>query len=76
MIKTELDSMPAELDEQNRKIMQLEIEETALKKETDNLSKGTVWSTYRRNWQSLVMILIKKAQWDNEKSLLKVSETS
>ena len=35
MIKTELDSMPAELDEQNRKIMQLEIEETALKKETD-----------------------------------------
>ena len=34
MIKTELDSMPAELDEQNRKIMQLEIEETALKKET------------------------------------------
>ena len=39
MIKTELDSMPAELDEQNRKIMQLEIEETALKKETDHLSQ-------------------------------------
>ena len=39
MIKTELDSMPAELDEMQRKIMQLEIEEAALKKETDNLSK-------------------------------------
>ena len=39
MIKTELDSMPAELDEKRRKIMQLEIEEAALKKETDNLSK-------------------------------------
>ena len=39
LIKTELDSMPTELDEQRRKIMQLEIEESALKKETDNLSK-------------------------------------
>ena len=39
LIKTELDSMPSELDEQRRKIMQLEIEESALKKETDNLSK-------------------------------------
>ena len=39
LIKTELDSMPTELDEQRRKIMQFEIEESALKKETDNLSK-------------------------------------
>ena len=39
MIKTDLDSMPAELDETRRRIMQLEIEEAALKKETDNLSK-------------------------------------
>ncbi|MCR4798751.1 MAG: AAA family ATPase, partial [Lachnospiraceae bacterium] len=38
-IRTEMDSMPAELDELNRKVMQMEIEETALKKETDNLSK-------------------------------------
>ncbi len=51
LIKTELDSMPTELDEQSRKIMQLEIEETALKKETDNLSKN-VWKHFRRNWQS------------------------
>ena len=39
LIKTELDSLPAELDEQQRKIMQMEIEEAALKKETDKLSQ-------------------------------------
>ncbi len=39
MIKTELDSMPAELDERSRRIMQMEIEEAALKKETDRLSQ-------------------------------------
>ena len=39
LIKTELDSMPAELDELRRKVLQLEIEEAALKKETDSLSK-------------------------------------
>ena len=41
MIKTDLDSMPAELDETRRRIMQLEIEEAALKKETDNLKQGS-----------------------------------
>ena len=39
LIKTELDSLPTELDEQQRKIMQMEIEEAALKKETDKLSQ-------------------------------------
>ena len=39
MVKTEMDSLPAELDELSRKIMQMEIEEAALKKETDHLSK-------------------------------------
>ena len=39
LIKTELDSLPTELDDVQRHIMQLEIEEAALKKETDNLSK-------------------------------------
>ena len=38
LVKTELDSMPAELDELSRKVMQLEIEEAALKKETDDES--------------------------------------
>ena len=40
MIKTELDSMPAELDEISRRIMQLEIEEAALKNEDDSLRKS------------------------------------
>jgi len=40
MIKTEIDSMPAEMDDIRRKILQLEIEESALKKENDNLSKS------------------------------------
>ena len=39
LIKTELDSMPTELDELNRRVMQMEIEETALKKEEDRLSQ-------------------------------------
>ena len=39
MIRTEIDSMPEEMDEVNRKMIQLEIEETALKKEEDKLSK-------------------------------------
>ena len=39
MIKTEMNSLPAELDEVQRKIMQMEIEEAALKKEDDRLSK-------------------------------------
>ena len=41
LIKTELDSMPTELDELRRKVMQMEIEEAALKKEDDSLSQGT-----------------------------------
>ena len=61
MIKTELDSMPAEVDEITRKIMQLEIEEAALKKEEDHLSK-----------QRLADIQDKannlKAKWENEKA--------
>ena len=52
MIKTELDSMPAELDEMQRKIMQLEIEEAALKKETDNLSKERL-EALEKSYQNL-----------------------
>ena len=47
MIKTELDSMPAELDELRRKVMQLEIEEAALKKEDDRLSERLSGTTRR-----------------------------
>ena len=69
LIKTELDSMPTELDELRRKIMQLEIEEAALKKEDDRLSQGTSGDICRRSWPSLrEEYLTQKAQWENEKA--------
>ena len=52
LIKTELDSMPTELDELNRKVMQLEIEETALKKEDRQSESKSVWRIFRKSWQS------------------------
>ena len=70
LIKTELDSMPADLDEKNRKIMQLEIEETALKKENDNLSKERLQELRKELAELREDFANKKAQWDNEKSAL------
>ena len=67
LIKTELDSMPAELDEQRRKIMQLEIEESALKKETDNLSKERLEALQKELAELRDSFNAQKAQWDNEK---------
>ena len=67
LIKTELDSMPSELDEQRRKIMQLEIEESALKKETDNLSKERLEALQKELAELRDTFNIQKAQWDNEK---------
>ncbi len=67
LIKTELDSMPAELDEQRRKIMQLEIEESALKKETDHLSKDRLETLQKELAEMKDHFNAQKAQWDNEK---------
>ena len=67
LIKTELDSMPSELDEQRRKIMQLEIEESALKKETDNLSKERLEAHQKELAELRDTFNTQKAQWDNEK---------
>ena len=68
MIKTELDSMPAELDELSRKIMQMEIEEAALKKETDHLSKDRLAELQRELAELHDEFAVSKAQWENEKS--------
>ncbi len=65
--KTELDSMPTELDEQRRKIMQMEIEESALKKETDNLSKERLADLQKELADLRDEFNTQKAQWDNEK---------
>ena len=67
LIKTELDSMPTELDEQRRKIMQLEIEESALKKVTDNLSKERLDDLQKELAELRDTFNTQKAQWDNEK---------
>ena len=68
MIKTEMDSMPAELDELNRRIMQMEIEETALKKETDHLSKDRLEELQKELAELKSSFATQKAQWENEKS--------
>ena len=67
LIKTELDSMPSELDEQRRKIMQLGIEESALKKGTDNLSKERLEALQKELAELRDTFNTQKAQWDNEK---------
>lgn len=68
MIKTELDSLPADLDEVQRKIMQLEIEEAALKKETDRLSVERLENLQKELAELREKFKSKKASWDQEKS--------
>ncbi len=74
-IKTEMDSMPTELDELNRKVMQMEIEETALKKETDRLSKDRLEDLQKELSELRDDLNNRKAKWENEKNAVsKVSE--
>lgn len=68
MIKTELDSLPADLDEVQRKIMQLEIEEAALKKETDRLSVERLENLQKELAELREEFKSKKASWNQEKS--------
>lgn len=75
MIKTELDSLPAELDEMNRRRMQLEIEATALRKETDNLSKERLAAIEKELAEKKEAFAEAKAKWENEKaSVSKLAE--
>ncbi len=68
LVKTELKSMPAELDELNRKKMQLEIEEAALKKETDQLSQSRLENLQKELAEVREEFDGKMAQWENEKA--------
>ncbi len=68
LIKTEMNSMPTALDELNRRIMQLEIEETALKKEEDKLSQERLADLQQELAQLREQFEAKKAKWDLEKS--------
>ncbi len=67
LIKTELDSQPAELDELQRRIMQMEIEEAALKKETDKPSHERLEALQKELAELRDEFNSQKAQWDNEK---------
>ena len=68
MIKTEMDSMPEEMDEERRKIMQLQIEELALKKEDDQLSKERLATLQKELSELKDKFNVEKAQWENEKN--------
>ena len=70
MIRTEMDSMPIELDELNRKIIQQEIAQAALKKEDDKLSQERLEAVTKELAQLREQFNSMKAQWDNEKAAI------
>ena len=70
MIRTEMDSMPTEMDVIRRKIIQHEIEEAALKKETDKLSQEHLAEIQKELAEMREEFNAKKAQWDNEKNAI------
>ena len=70
MIRTEMDSMPTELDVVRRKIIQMEIEEAALKKEEDPRSKARLAELQKELAETRESFKSKKAQWENEKNAI------
>ena len=70
MIRTEIDSMPTELDVIQRKIIQHEIEEAALKKESDRLSQEHLAEIQRELAEMREQFNAMKAKWDNEKAAI------
>ena len=71
LLRTEMDSMPSELDELSRSIMQLEIEEAALSKETDKLSAQRLETIRKQLSGEREKFSSMKAKWDNEKNEIK-----
>ena len=70
MIRTEMDSMPTELDVIRRKIIQMEIEEVALKNESDDLSKGRLEELQKELAECRDTFNAMKARWENEKNAI------
>ncbi len=70
MIRTEMDSMPTELDRIRRKIIQMEIEEAALKKEEDQLSAARLEELQKELAEQRETFRAMKAQWENEKNAI------
>ena len=69
-IRTEMDSMPTELDEVSRKIIQMEIEEAALKKEEDELSRSRLAELQKELAEERDQFNAMKAKWENEKNAI------
>lgn len=70
MLRTEIDSMPTELDEIARKVLQLEIAETALKKEDDPISKQNLEDTQKELAELRDKFKAMRTQWENEKDVI------
>ncbi|MDO5713505.1 MAG: ATP-dependent chaperone ClpB [Tissierellia bacterium] len=70
MVRTEIESMPTEIDEVRRRILQLEIEREALKKETDKASKGRLEKLEEELSEEKSSYDVLKAKWENEKKSL------
>ena len=70
MIRTEMDSMPTELDQVRRKITQMEIEEAALKNEEDELSEGRLKELRKELAEERDRFNTMQAQWENEKNAI------
>jgi len=70
LIKTEMDSMPAELDELNRKMMQMQIEQTVLEKEDDSLSKERLKNLQKEMAELKADFDNQNAKWANEKNVV------
>ncbi len=70
MIRTEIDSLPTELDDVRRRIMQLEIEEAALKKDDDNLSKAHLAEVQKELAEQRDVFNQMTAKWDAEKNAI------
>lgn len=70
MLRTEIDSMPTELDEIARKVMQLEIAEAALKKEDDAISKESLRETQKELAELKDKFNAMRVKWENEKELI------
>ncbi|MGC9489807.1 MAG: ATP-dependent chaperone ClpB [Thermovirgaceae bacterium] len=71
MIRTEIDSMPSELDDASRRVMQLEIEEAALEKETDKASRDRLESLKRELQEARERVDVLRAQYESEKEAIK-----
>jgi ATP-dependent Clp protease ATP-binding subunit ClpB len=70
LIRTEIDSLPAELDEVSRRVMMLEIEEAALKKEKDKASHDRLGHLQKELADLKEKMMTMKSQWDNEKKAI------